>query len=65
MFGGKIYDLGLVTFSYVSQFYILSFLVMFSYIFMSINFSFFFNIILHKGDRLQMDKQACAVFQIR
>ena len=58
MFGDKIYDLGPVTFSYVSQFYILelSFLVTFSFILMSINFFFlFFNIILHKGDRLPMD----------
>ena len=58
MFGDKIYDLGPVTFSCVSQFYILelSFLVTFSFILMSINFFFlFFNIILHKGDRLPMD----------
>jgi len=57
MFGGKIYDLGPITFSYVSQFYILSLLVKFSFIFMPINF--------FKGDWLQMDKQACAVFRIR
>ena len=45
MIGDKIYDLGPVTFSCVSQFYILelSFLVMFSFILMSINFFFFFS----------------------
>ena len=64
MFGDKINDLGPVTFSYVSQFYILSFLVTFSFIFMSF-FFLFFNITLHNGDRLQMDKQACAALQIR
>ena len=38
MLGAKIYDLGPITFSYVSKFYILSLLNTFSFIFMPINF---------------------------